>query len=157
MQVTVKYNDVYEALEPLRGLKLRGSINGPPTQRIPLRRIIETGMKDKIIASEEYRGSRIIAVRVDNNLYLVCHIGIEEPDDFCVVIEGENAWKRIMDAADKLSRLTRESYTPMLSAIVHALQGIISAEEGEVEEITDPDQVIEELLTWLPEYIALTD
>ncbi len=157
MQVTVKYNDVYEALELLKGLRLRGSINGPPTQRLPLREIIEKGMGDKVVAAEEYRGSRIVAVRIGDKLYLVCHFGLEEPDDFCIAIEGENAWEKITSVADKLSRLTRESYTPILSAIVHALQGIISAEEGEVEEITDPDQVIEELLTWLPEYIAITD
>ena len=157
MQVTVKYDDVYEALEPLKGIRLRGSINGPPTQRLPLREIIEKGMSDRVVASEEYRGSRIVAVKISDKLYLVCHFGLEEPDDFCIAIEGENAWDKIASVADKLSRLTRESYTPILSAIVHALQGIISAEEGEVEEITDPDQVIEELLTWLPEYIAITD
>jgi len=157
MQVTVKYNDVYEALEPLKGLRLRGSINGPPTQRLPLREIIEEGIGDKVVAAEEYRGSRIVAARISDDLYLVCHFGLEEPDDFCIAIEGENAWEKIASVADKLSRLTRESYTPILSAIIHALQGIISAEEGEVEEITDPDQVIEELLTWLPEYIAITD
>ncbi|BEP18547.1 hypothetical protein PYJP_18990 [Pyrofollis japonicus] len=157
MQVSVKYDDVYNALEPLRGLKLRGSISGPPSQKLPLRKIVENGMKERIIATEEYRGSRIVAVKIDDETYLICHFGLEEPDDFCIAVEGKEAWQHIVQAADKLSRLMKESYTLTLSAIIHALQGIISAEEGEVEEITDPDQVIEELLTWLPEYIAITD
>ncbi len=74
-----------------------------------------------------------------------------------MALEGDNPWKRVTDAAAALSKLTRESYTLMLSAIAHAIQGIVSGEEEEVEEIEDPDQVIEELLTWLPEYIAITE
>jgi len=157
MQVSVRYDDVYNALEPLRGIKLRGSIQGPPLSKLPLHEIVEKGLGHAVVDSEEYRGSRVVGVRITEKLYLVCHFGTEEPDDFCVALEAENAWERIADAADKLSRLMKESYTLTLSAIVHALQGIISSEEEEVEEISDPDQVIEELLTWLPEYIAVTE
>ncbi|ABM80612.1 hypothetical protein [Hyperthermus butylicus] len=157
MQVTVKYDEVREALQTLTGLKLRGNISGPPTSRLPLRRIVEDAMKPRIAAVEEYRGSRIVAVKIDDSLYLVCHFGLDQPDDFCIALEGENAWQRVAEAADKLSRKMNESYTLTLSAIIHALQGIITGEEEEVEEITDPDQVIEELLTWLPEYIAVVE
>jgi len=156
MQVTVKYDDVYNALEPLRGIKLRGAIPGAPTSKLPLGKLVEA-LSDRIVAKEEYRDTRIVAVRLDDETYMVCHFGLEQPDDFCIVVEGENAWERIAEAASKLSKLTNESYTLTLSAIIHALQGIIHGEEEEVEEITDPDQVIEELLTWLPEYIAVTD
>ncbi len=157
MRVTVRYNDVYKALEPLRGLKLLGVIPGPPTSRIPLAKIYESLIKSAEVGREEYRGTRITAARVDDETFIVCHFGLEEPDDFCVVVGGEKAWDRILEAADKLSRLTNESYTLTIAAILHSLQGIIHGEEGEVEEITDPDQVIEELLTWLPEYIAVVD
>lgn len=157
MQVSVKYDDVYNALEPLRGIKLRGSIQGPPLSKLPLREIVEKGLGHAVVNSEEYRGSRIVGVKITEKLYLACHFGTEEPDDFCVALEAEDAWKRVADAADKLSRLMKESYTLTLSAILHALQGVISGEEEEVEEISDPDQVIEELLTWLPEYVAVTE
>lgn len=156
MQVTVKYDDVYEALKPLTGIKLRGAIPGAPTSKLPLRKIVEA-LRERIVAEEEYRGTRIVAIKLDDETYMVCHFGLEEPDDFCIVIEGEKAWDRILQAADKLSRLTKESFTLTLAAIIHSLQGIIHGEEEEVEEIADPDQVIEELLTWLPEYIAVTD
>ncbi|HID40919.1 MAG TPA: hypothetical protein EYP33_02055 [Pyrodictium sp.] len=157
MQISVKYDDVYYALETLRGIKLRGSIQGPPLSKLPLREIVEKGLGHAVLGLEEYRGSRIVGVKITDNLYLICHFGTEEPDDFCVVLEAENAWGRVIEAADKLSRLMKESYTLTLSAIIHALQGIISSEEGEIEEISDPDQVIEELLTWLPEYVAVTE
>ena len=157
MQVTVKYDDVRGALEPLVGLKLKGNISGPPTSKLPLREIVERGLQGRIRYSEEYRGSRIVAVEISDRLWLICHFSSEQPDDFCIAVEGEKAWDRILEAADKLSRFTKESYSVILSAIVHALQGIITGEEEEVEEISDPDQVIEELLTWLPEYIAVTD
>jgi len=157
MQVSVKYDDVYNALEPLRGIKLRGSIQGPPLSKLPLREIVEKGLGHAIVDTEEYRGSRVVGVRITEKLYLACHFGTEEPDDFCVALEAEDAWKRVSDTADKLSRLMKESYTLTLSAIIHALQGIISSEEEEVEEISDPEQVIEELLTWLPEYVAVTE
>ncbi len=157
MQVTVKYDDLYEALEPLRGLRLRGAISGPPTSKLPLRKIVEKGLSHLKVGEEEYRGTRVVALKLDDETYLVCHFGLEEPDDFCIALEGEKAWERVTEAANRLSKLTNESYTLTLAAIVHALQGIIHGEEEEVEEITDPDQVIEELLTWLPEYIAVTD
>jgi len=157
MQVTVKYDDLYKALEPLRGIKLQGTISGPPTSRLPLRKIAEKGLAHLRVAEEEYRGVRIEAYRLDEKTYLVCHFGLEEPDDFCIAVEGENAWGRIAEAASAVSRLTNESYTLTLASIIHALQGIIHGEEEEIEEISDPDQVIEELLTWLPEYIAVTD
>ncbi len=157
MQINVKYDDVYNALEPLRGIKLRGAIPGAPTSKLPLRKIVEKALGPHIVATEEYRGTRIVAAKIDDETYMVCHFGLEEPDDFCIVVEGEKAWDRIVEAADKLSRLMKESYTLTLAAIIHALQGIIHGEEEEIEEISDPDQVIEELLTWLPEYIAITD
>jgi hypothetical protein len=157
MQVTVKYDDVYKALEPLKGLRLKGAIPGAPTSKLPLRKIVEKALTNRVVATEEYRGTRIVAVKIDDETYMVCHFGLEEPDDFCIVVEGEKAWDRIAEAADRLSKLTKESYTLTLASIIHALQGIIHGEEEEVEEITDPDQVIEELLTWLPEYIAVTD
>jgi hypothetical protein len=157
MQVTVKYSDVYRALEPLRGLKLRGSVHGPPTSRFPLRELVDNALSTSILGVEEYRSSRIVGVRITPVLHLLCHFGLEEPDDFCVAVEGDNPWKRVTDAALQLSKLTRESYTVILSAIVHAIEGVVSAEEEEVEEISDPDQVIEELLTWLPEYITVVD
>jgi len=157
MQITVKYDDVRKALEPLVGIKLRGNISGPPTSKLPLRRIVEDALKEHIQSIEEYRGSRIVAVRIADDLWLLCHFSTDQPDDFCLALEGENVWERVAEAANKLSRLTKESYTVILSAIVHALQGIITGEEEEVEEISDPDQVIEELLTWLPEYIAITE
>ncbi len=157
MKITVKYDDVYKALEPLRGIKLRGSVQGAPISRFPLRDLIEYGLKDKIVGIEEYRDVRVVGVGIRDSLYLICNFGLEQPDDFCVAVEASNAWERICNSAIGLSKLTGESYTLMLSAIVHALQGIVSAEEEEVEEISDPDQVIEELLTWLPEYIAITD
>ncbi len=157
MQITVRYDDVRKALEPLTGLKLRGQISGPPTSKLPLRTIVEKGLAERVRAVEEYRGSRIVAVEIGDGLWLICHFSSEQPDDFCIAVEGERAWERVVEAADKLSRLTKETYTVILSAIVHALQGIITGEEEEVEEISDPDQIIEELLTWLPEYIAVTD
>ena len=158
MQVTVRYDDVYNALEPLRGIKLRGTISGPPTSKLPLDRIYERFLRQGELDREEYRGVRVTGVKVDDKLYLACHFKLEEgPDDFCIAIEADDAWTRLTRAADQLSRLTNESYTLTLAALIHALQGIIHGEEEEIEEITDPDQVIEELLTWLPEYIAITD
>ncbi len=155
-QVTVKYQDVYRVLEPLRGLKLRGSIQGAPVSKFPLRLLVEA-LRDRVIGSEEYRDSRVTGIRLDQHTVLVCHFGLDQPDDFCIALEDGDAWERLTRAAHELSKLTRESYTLTLAAIVHALQGIVSGEEEEVEAIEDPDQVIEELLTWLPEYISVTD
>ncbi len=155
-QMTVKYDDVYKAVEELVGLKLHDTINGPPTSRFPLREFFENSVKN-IVDVEEYENKKIIAVKVKENLYIVCHFNVQEPDDFCLAIEGEKAWEKVKEVATRLSKLTKVSYMTILSALVHALQGVISAEEGEIEEINTPDQVIEELLTWLPEYIAVTD
>ena len=156
MQVNVKLEDVREALQPLVGLKLRGHISGPPSSKLPLGKLVEA-LRDRWTGVEEYEGTRVLGVRLDENTYLVCHFGLEQPDDFCIALEGERAWERLLEAADKLSRKMNESFTRTLAALVHALQGIITGEEEEIEEISDPDQVIEELLTWLPEYVAVTD
>ena len=157
MRITVRYDDVYEALRPLQGIKLRGSVQGAPVSKFPLRELVEEALRERVIGVEEYRGVRVLAVKVRDRLQLLCNFGLEQPDDFCVAVEADDAWKRVCDSAAKLSKLTGESYTLLISAIIHALQGIVSGEEEEIEEISDPDQVIEELLTWLPEYIAVTD
>ncbi len=155
-EIRVKYDDVYNALEPLRGLKLLGTLNGPPTNKFPLHEFIEK-LKNEFIEDTEYRGHRIIVLPLSANRIVVCHFGLEEPDDFCICVEGENAWQRINDSVAKLSKLFKESYTLMLQALIHALQGMITAEEGAKEEIRDPDEVLEELLTWLPEYVAIEE
>ncbi|AEM39320.1 hypothetical protein Pyrfu_1462 [Pyrolobus fumarii 1A] len=155
-EIRAKYDDVYKALEPLRGLNLLGTLNGPPTNRFPLRELVEK-LSNEFIEDTEYRGHRIVVFPLANNRIVICHFGLEEADDFCICVEGENAWKRIHEATVKLSKLFKESYTLMLQAIVHALQGMITAEEGAKEKIEDPDEVIEELLTWLPEYVAIEE
>ena len=155
-EIRAKYNDVYNALEPLRGLELRGTINGPPTNRFPLRELIMKLSKE-FIEDTEYRGHRIVALPLDEKRVVICHFGTEEPDDFCICVEGEKPWERIDEATKKLAKLFKESYTLMLQALVHALQGMITAEEGEKEKIEDPDEVLKELLTWLPEYVAIEE
>ena len=157
VQVTIRYDDLYRALEPLRGIKLRGSVQGKPLSKFPLRELVEM-LSNRYLGREEYRGHLVIGLRInDSNKYVICHFGLEEPDDFCIGLEGENVWERISQAANELSKLIGESYTLILSAIVHAIQGIISGEEEEVEEISDPDQVVEELLVWLPEYVQVVE
>ncbi len=155
-EIRAKYSDVYEALQPLTGLVLLGTINGPPTNRFPLRDLIMQ-LRDRFIEDTEYRGHRIVALKLDEKRVVVCHFGTEEPDDFCICVEGEKAWERIDEATKKLSKLFKESYTLMLQAIVHALQGMITAEEGAKERIENPDEVLNELLTWLPEYVAIEE
>ncbi|RUM48066.1 MAG: hypothetical protein DSY37_00650 [Hyperthermus sp.] len=157
MQITVKYETVYQALKPLTGLKLRGSILGLPTSKLPLMKIYDRFFKQGEIGCEEYRGVRVCSVKIDDATVIVCHFGLEEPDDFCIVVEGDNAWERIVNAANALSRAMNASYTLTLASLIHAIQGIIHGEEERVEEIQSPDQIIEELITWLPEYIAITD
>ncbi len=155
--VTVSYGEVLDALKGLVGLRLQGSIYGPPTSKFPLRTVVENAMKEHIIGVEEYQDVKIVGVGVEEGLHLLCHFNKSEPDDFCLAVRGDNPWSRVVEAAARLSKATRASYTALLSAVLHALQGIVSGEEEGVEEITDPDQVIEELLTWLPEYISVTD
>jgi hypothetical protein len=157
MTISVKYTDVYNALSILSGVKLLGTISGPPTTRIPLREIYYKFIKPGEVGSEEYGGVEVRAAEVSPDTTIVCHFSSEEPDDFCVVLKGGNLWQKLTDAANKLSKLTRESYTRMLAALVHSLQGLIHREEGELEEVRSPDDIIEELLTWLPEYVTLTD
>ncbi|MET1101767.1 MAG: hypothetical protein ABWW69_04740 [Pyrodictiaceae archaeon] len=156
-KIEVKYNDIYKALEVLEGIRLWGAIQGPPTTRIPLRKIVEKTMANNIIGREEYRGIAVVGVKVEEQLYLACHFKDEGEDDFCVIVEGENAWSRILKAAERIYKITKESYTLTLSIVLHAIQGLITGEEGEIEEISSADQIIEELLTWLPEYIVVTD
>ncbi|NPA05287.1 MAG: hypothetical protein GXO09_04265 [Crenarchaeota archaeon] len=156
MSVEVKYDDIYEALKPLVGIRLSGSIQGKPISKFPLRELAEN-LKHIRLALEEYRGHRIEAFRLKKDIDMACHFGLEEPDDFCIALVGEEPWNKLVEAANKISKLTNASYTLILSAIIHAIQGIISSEEEEVEEITDPDQVLEELLVWLPEYIKVVE
>lgn len=157
-RVTVSYEEVSRALSVLVGLRLRGSIQGPPLSKLPLRRIVENAMREHIIGTEEYRDIVVMGVDAGGGLHLVCHFNRgDNPDDFCVALEGDNPWKRVLDAAAKLSKATNASYTELLSGIVHALQGIVSGHEEEVEEITSSDEVLEEFLTWLPEYISVVD
>lgn len=157
VQVTIKYDDLYRILEPLRGIKLRGSIQGRPLSKFPLREFIEM-LSDKYLGKEEYRGHVVVGLRIDaTSKYVICHFGLEEPDDFCIALEGDNVWERISHVAGELSKLIGESYTLILSAIVHAIQGVISSEEEEIEEISDPDQIVEELLVWLPEYVQVVE
>ncbi len=156
MQVEVRYDDIYEALKPLTGLRLSGSIQGRPISKFPLRELVEH-LAHVRVGAEEYRSHRVEAFRVREDIDVVCHFGLEEPDDFCVALVGEKPWERLTEAAGKISKLTNASYTLILSALIHAVQGIISSEEEEVEEITDPDQVLEELLVWLPEYIKVVE
>ncbi|HIC99133.1 MAG TPA: hypothetical protein EYP08_05730, partial [Pyrodictiaceae archaeon] len=141
IQATIRYDDLYRVLEPLCGIKLRGSVQGRPLSKFPLRELVEM-LSNKYLGREEYRGHLVIGLRInDTNKYVICHFGLEEPDDFCIGLEGENVWERISRVANELSKLTGESYTLTLSAIVHALQGLISSEEEEIEEISNPDQI----------------
>jgi len=157
IQVAIRYDDLYRILEPLRGIKLRGSIQGKPLSKFPLRELVEM-LSEKHLGREEYRGHLVIGLRINtSNIYVVCHFGLEEPDDFCIGLEGDKVWERISRVASKLSKLIGESYTLTLSAIVHAIQGIVSSEEEEIEEISDPDQIVEELLIWLPEYVQVVE
>ncbi|NOZ88695.1 MAG: hypothetical protein GXO15_02075 [Crenarchaeota archaeon] len=156
MQVTVRLEEVREALEPLVGLKLRGHVGGPPSSRFPLDRLVEA-LRERWLGVEEYRGVRVLGVDLGGGVHLVCHFNREQPDDFCIGLEGDNPWGRVVEAAERLSRRLNESFTLTLAAVVHALQGLILGEEEEVEAIEDVDQVIEELLTWLPEYVAVTE
>jgi len=155
-EIRVKYDDVYNALEPLRGLRLLGTLNGPPTNKFPLQDLIMK-LGSEFIEDVEYRGHRVVVLPLSGNRVVICHFGLEEPDDFCICVEGERAWERINESASRLSKLFKESYTLMLQALVHALQGMITAEEGAKERVEDPDEVLEELLTWLPEYVAIEE
>ncbi len=155
-EIRVKYDDVYAALEALQGLELHGTLNGPPTNRFPLRELIEK-LGNEFIEDTEYRGHRIVVFRLDDKRVVICHFGLDEPDDFCICVAGEKPWERIHEATVKLSKLFKESYTLMLQALVHALQGMITAEEGAKERIENPDEVLNELLTWLPEYVAIEE
>ncbi len=154
--IRVKYDDVYEALKPLEGLELHGTINGPPTNRFPLRDLIEK-LRNEFLEDTEYRGHRVVAFNIDEKRSVICHFGTEEPDDFCICVAGDKPWDKIKEVTLKLSKLFKESYTLMLQALVHALQGMITAEEGAKERIENPDEVLEELLTWLPEYVAIEE
>ncbi len=156
MKVTVKYSDLYEALKPLTGLKLRGSIQGRPLSRFPLKELVNA-LYNRVIGEEKYREHEVVCIELNEKLHMICHFNIEEPDDFCIAIEDENPWQKITEAALKVSKLTGESYTLTLSALVHAIQGLIASEEEAIEKIEDPDQVIEELITWLPDYITVID
>ena len=155
-KITISYNDLYNTLKPLEGVKLHGGLSGPPSTRFPLRNLIELISREHLDV-EEHRAIRITSIKLKENMYVICHFNLEEPDDFCICVEGLNVWNTIKSIAFKLSKLSHVSYIELLSALIHAIYGVISAEEGEVEEIASADQIIEELLTWLPEYIAVTE
>ena len=158
MRVTIALDELREALKPLVGLKLLGHISGPPSSKLPLDRLVGA-LAERRIGEEEYRGVRIVGVDLGGGVHLICHFNSEQPDDFCIALEAaeKGPWQRLVEAADKLSRRLNESYTLTLSALVHAIQGLITGEEEEIEVIEDEDQVIEELLTWLPEYVAVVE
>lgn len=155
--MSIKYSDLRRTLEPLVGLVLRGVILGAPTSKFPLRDLIEKIERKYIILSDKYEKAEIKAIELENNKYVLCHFNPEEPDDFCISMEKEKAIEKIIDTSRSLSKLTNTSFSTMLIALIKSLQGAIHREEGEIEEIEDPDTLIEELLTWLPNYISVVD
>jgi len=156
MKIAVKYNELYNVLKPLEGVRLCGCLSGPPTSKFPLRELLNY-VKDEAKELETHKETIIMAVKLNNNKHIICHFNVNEPDDFCICMESQNPWEQLRSIAFRLSKLTQVSYIELLSAITHALYGLITAEEEEVEEITSADQVIEELLTWLPQYLEIID
>ncbi len=155
--MNIRYNDLRQTLEPLIGLILKGAILGAPTSKFPLRDLVEKIENKYIVLADRYESVEIKAIKLEDKKYVLCYFNLEEPDDFCISIEREEAIERIVDASKKLSKLANTSFSTMLIALIKALQGVIHREEGEIEVIEDPDTLIEELLTWLPNYISVVD
>lgn len=155
VQVRVEFKDIINALNPLKGLKVVGLLEGPPTRSFPLKEFVEELIRKGIVEVEGYRDITIAGFRAARDIWIIFHCkGGDIPDDFAIALKGADSWNRLKNAAEKLSRITKLTFTHAFSAILHGVQ-VIYIDKGEATYIIDVEEVADETVNWLPEFFQV--
>ena len=154
-QVRIEFKELVDALNPLKGLKVLGVLEGPPTRSFPLRELVEELSRRGIVEVEGYRDISISGLKIKDLGWIIFHCKSGDiPDDFAVALGGDDAWDRLRKSAETLSRKTKITFTYALSAILHGIQGIY-IDKGEDIYIIDVEEVADETADWLPEFFQI--
>ncbi len=153
-QVRIEFNQIVEALRPLEGIKVIGILEGPPTRNFPFKELVELIMTYPSSNTEKYRELLIVSIKTPSST-MVFHCKYDRiPDDFAIAFKGD-VWGLLVKAASNLSKVTKITFTVVLSAILHGIQGVYIDKELEVYEI-DLEEVADEIVDWLPEFFQVT-
>ncbi len=153
-QVRVEFNEIVDALKPLEGVKVIGILEGPPTRSFPFKELVEMLMTYPSANVEKYRDIVILGVKSPSST-MVFHCKYDKiPDDFAVAFRGD-VWDLLVRAASNLSKITKITFTAVLSAILHGIQGVYIDKAEEIYEI-ELEEVADEIVDWLPEFFQVT-
>ncbi len=153
-QVRIEFSKIVEALRPLEGIKVVGVLEGPPTRNFPFKELVELIMAYPSSNTEKYRELLIVGVKTSSST-MVFHCKYDGiPDDFAVAFRGD-VWDLLVKSASNLSKATKVTFTIVLSAILHGIQGVYIDKGIEIYEI-DVEEVADEIVDWLPEFFQVT-
>lgn len=154
-QVRIGFNEIIEALRSLDKVEVVGVLEGPPTRSFPFKELVEILMTYPFTNVEKYRDLLILGIKTPSHT-MVFHCKYNQiPDDFAVAFKGD-VWDLLVEAASKLSRITKVTFTVILSAILHSIQGVYIDKTVEVYEI-ELEEVADRVVDWLPEFFQVTD
>ena len=154
-QVRIEFKDIVNALSSLKGLKVIGLLEGPPTRSFPLKEFVEELVRKRIVEVEGYRDTTIVGFKVSENIWIVFHCKSGDiPDDFVMALEGADSWSKLKVAAEELSKITKITFTHVFSAILHGIQGVY-IDKGEDIYVVDVEEVADETVNWLPEFFQV--
>ncbi len=153
-QIRIEFNEIIEALKPLDNIKVIGVLEGPPTRSFPFKELVEMLMTYPSANVEKYRDLLILGVKTPSST-MVFHCKYNQiPDDFAIAFKGD-VWDLLVKAASNLSKATKITFTIVLSAILHGIQGVYIDKAEEIYGI-ELEEVADEIVDWLPEFFQVT-
>ncbi len=153
-QVRIEFDEIVRALKPLEGIEVIGILEGPPTRSFPFKELVEMLMTFPSASVEKYRDILVLGVKTPSST-MVFHCKYDSiPDDFAVAFKGD-VWSILVKAASNLSKATKITFTIVLSALLHGIQGVYIDRGEEVYEII-VEEVADEVVDWLPEFFQVT-